>query len=91
MQPMWLDYASSRTSHLSQHLKTHSGENKIKTEIREEYGEPLSSGQVKKEPLEIKTEDVKEEYVKKEIKEEIVEEDRLISKPSDITSEEPAL
>ena len=63
-------------------------QNKIKRDIKGEYGGP-----VKKEPLEIKTEDVKEEYVEfdEEIKEEIVEEDRLISKPSDITSEEPAL
>ena len=67
------DYASSSASHLSRHLKTHSGENKIKTEIKEEYGEPLSSDTVKKEPLEMKTEDVKEEYVEEEIEEEIVD------------------
>jgi len=45
----------------------------IKEEIKEEYGELLSPSPVKKEPLEIKTEDVKEEYVEKEIKEEIVD------------------
>ena len=35
----------------------------IKTEVKEEYGEPASLSQVKLDPLEIKTEEVKEENV----------------------------
>ena len=38
-------------------------QNKIKTEVKQEYVEPTSLSQVKVEPLEIKTEDVKEENV----------------------------
>ena len=38
--------------------------NEIKTEIKEEYVEPTSSSQVKLEPLEIKTEDLKEEDIR---------------------------
>ena len=57
-------------------------QNKIKTEVKQEYVEPTSLSQVKVEPLEIKTEDVKEENVdgdvdyliKNEIKTEIKEE-----------------
>ena len=41
--------------------------NEIKTEIKEEYVEPTSSSQVKLEPLQIKTEDLKEEYIETEV------------------------
>ena len=58
-------------------------QNKIKTEVKQEYVEPTSLSQVKIDPLEIKTEDVKEEnvdgvvgsFIQNEIKTEIKTED----------------
>ena len=70
-------------------------QNKIKTEVKQEYVEPTSLSQVKIDPLGIKTEDVKEENVdgdvdslikneiKTEIKEEYVEPTSLIPEPEE--------